>query len=70
VAARGVAMAAGIGTGVYRDYADAVAKVVQVERVHLPNAQATPHYLARFQEYKTILEAMKEPWNRLAKLCK
>jgi L-xylulokinase len=68
VAARGVAMAAGIGAGAYRDYADAVAKVVQVERVHRPDPQATPHYLARFREYKTILEAMKEPWNRLAKL--
>jgi L-xylulokinase len=68
VAARGVAMAAGIGVGAYRDYADAVAKVVQVERVHRPDPQATPHYLARFREYKTILEAMKEPWNRLAKL--
>jgi L-xylulokinase len=68
VAARGVAMAAGIAVGAYRDYADAVAKVVQVERVHQPNTQATPHYQARFQEYKTILEAMKEPWNRLAKL--
>jgi hypothetical protein len=43
--------------------------VVQVERVHLPDPQATPHYLARFQEYKVILEAMKEPWNRLARLC-
>jgi L-xylulokinase len=68
VAARGVAMAAGIGAGVYRDYADAVEKVVHVERVHLPDAQATPHYQARFLEYKTILEAMKEPWNRLARL--
>jgi L-xylulokinase len=68
VAARGAAMAAGVGTGVYRDYGDAVARVVQVERVHQPDPQATPHYLARFQEYKTILEAMKEPWNRLAKL--
>jgi L-xylulokinase len=68
VAARGVAMAAGIGAGVYRDYADAVAKVVQVERVHQPDPHATPHYLARFQEYKAILEAMKEPWNRLARL--
>jgi L-xylulokinase len=69
VAARGAAMAAGIGAGVYRDYADAVAKVVQVERVHLPNPEATPHYRARFQEYKAILEAMREPWNRLARLC-
>jgi L-xylulokinase len=68
VAARGAAMTAGIGAGVYRDYADAVTKVVQVERVHQPDPQASPHYLARFREYKTILEAMKEPWNRLAKL--
>jgi L-xylulokinase len=62
-------MAAGIGAGVYRDYGDAVAKVVQVERVHQPDDQATPHYRARYQEYLAIMEAMKEPWNRLAKLC-
>jgi L-xylulokinase len=68
VAARGVAMAAGIAAGVFRDYADAVAKVVQIERVHLPESAATPLYRARFEEYKAILEAMKEPWNRLAKL--
>ncbi len=68
VAARGVAMAAGVGTGVYRDYADAVAKVVQVERAHQPNPQAAPAYQARYREYVNILEAMKEPWNRLARL--
>jgi L-xylulokinase len=68
VAARGVAMAAGIGAGVYRDYADAVARVVQVERVHQPNPDAAPPYLARYREYMNILEAMKEPWNRLARL--
>ena len=68
VAARGAAMAAGIGAGVYRDYAEAVAKVVKVERVHQPNHDATPAYLARYREYVNILEAMKEPWNRLARL--
>ncbi len=68
VAARGVALAAGIGAGVYRDYAEAVAKVVQVERVHQPNPETAPAYLARYREYINILEALKEPWNRLARL--
>ena len=68
VAARGVAMAAGLGAGIYRDYADAVAKVVQIEREHRPDRQAAPAYEARYKEYTNILEAMKEPWNRLAKL--
>jgi L-xylulokinase len=68
VAARGVAMAAGVGVGVYRDYADAVAKVVRVEREHVPDSESTPAYRARYREYMNILEAMKEPWNRLAKL--
>jgi L-xylulokinase len=68
VAARGVAMAAGIGAGVYRDYADAVARVVQVAREHRPNPAATPAYLARYAEYIRLREVMKEPWNHLAKL--
>jgi len=68
VAARGVAMAAGVGVGVYADYADAVARVVQIEREHRPDPQVAPAYQARYEEYKNILEAMKEPWNRLAKL--
>ena len=68
VAARGVALAAGIGVGVYNDYADAVAKVVLVERVHHPNPETTSAYQARYREYVYILEAMREPWNRLAKL--
>jgi len=68
VAARGVAMAAGVGVGIYRDYADAVARVVHIGREHQPDPQATPAYQARYREYVNILEAMKEPWNRLAKL--
>jgi len=63
-----VAMAAGIGVGVYRDYADAVTKVVLVERVHHPEPETASAYRARYREYIHILEAMKEPWNRLARL--
>jgi len=68
VAARGVAMAAGIGVGVYRDHADAVAQTVRIERRHEPNPATAAAYQARYAEYVNLLEAMKEPWNRLARL--
>jgi L-xylulokinase len=68
VAARGVAMAAGISAGVYRDHADAVAQTVRIERRHEPNPNTAAAYQARYAEYENLLEAMKEPWNRLARL--
>jgi len=68
IAALGAAMTAGIGVGVYAGHADAVAQAVQVVRRHEPQAEATPMYLARYQEYRCLLEAMREPWRRLEKL--
>ena len=66
--AKGAAMSAGIGAGVYKDHADAVSRAVRLERRQDPDPEATPHYLARYEEYKELLQAMKEPWNRLSKL--
>jgi len=66
--ARGAALCAGIGAGVYKDHADAVAKAVQLERRQEPNVEATPHYLARYAEYRRLLQAMQEPWDHLGKL--
>jgi L-xylulokinase len=64
----GVAIAAGIGVGAYTNYADAVAQTVRVARRHEPQPEATPKYLARYQEYRCLLEAMHQPWQRLEKL--
>jgi L-xylulokinase len=66
--ARGAAFCAGIGAGVYEDHADAVSKAVKVARRQEPNPEATPHYLARYEEYKRLLEAMEVPWDHLSKL--
>jgi len=66
--ARGAAMNAGIGAGVYKDHADAVAKAVKLARRQEPNPEATPAYLARYAEYNRLLEAMQEPWDHLSKL--
>jgi L-xylulokinase len=68
IAALGVALAAGVGVGAYSSYEDAVAQAVQVVRRHEPDAVATPKYLARYEEYRYIAEAMRGPWDRLVKL--
>jgi L-xylulokinase len=68
IGARGAAMSAGIGVGVYKDHAEAVAKAVKVKRRQEPNPEATPFYLARYTEYQKLVECMREPWDRLSRL--
>jgi L-xylulokinase len=68
IGARGAAMSAGIGIGVYKDHADAVATAVKVKRRQEPNPDATPFYLDRYTEYKNLLECMQKPWDRLSRL--
>ena len=66
--ARGAALSAGIGAGIYRDYAEAVQEAVSVIRVHEPIPANTPHYLARYAEYQRLAKVMQEPWEALSKL--
>lgn len=66
--ARGAAISAGIGAGIYANFTEAVEQAVSVVRVHKPDRKRTPLYLARYEEYKRLLGAMREPWDRLAHL--
>ncbi len=68
IGARGAALSAGIGVGVYKDHASAVATAVKVKRRQEPNPDATPFYLARYTEYQRLVECMREPWDRLSRL--
>ena len=68
IAALGAAIGAGVGVGAFSSYEDAVGQAVQVVRRHEPDASATPKYLARYEEYQFIAEAMRGAWDRLAKL--
>lgn len=65
---RGAALSAGIGAGIYHDYAEAVQEAVSVVRIHEPNPVNTPFYLARYAEYQRLVRVMKEPWEELNKL--
>jgi L-xylulokinase len=66
--ARGAALAAGIGAGIYRDFAEAVQQAVSVVRVHEPIPTNTPLYLARYFEYERLAQVMQAPWLELSKL--
>ncbi len=66
--ARGAAIAAGIGAGVYKNYLEAVQEAVTVIRVHEPDPVSTPHYLRRYAEYVRLVEVMREPWEALNRL--
>jgi len=66
--ARGAALSAGIGAGIYRNYAEAVQEAVKVVRVHEPIPANTQHYLARYAEYERLIKVMQEPWEALSRL--
>lgn len=66
--ARGAALSAGIGAGIYADYAEAVQEAVSVIRVHEPIASNTPLYLARYAEYERLIKVMQAPWETLNQL--
>lgn len=66
--ARGAAMCAGIGTGIYDDFSDAVNTAVMLARRQEPDPEVAGEYQARYAEYERLLGAMKEPWTFLSRL--
>jgi L-xylulokinase len=68
IGARGVALGAGIGAGIYSNYAEAIQEAVSVVRVHEPNPANTPFYLERYAEYQRLASVMQAPWEALSKL--
>ena len=68
IGACGAAMSTGIGVGAYQDLADAVSQAVRVDRQQDTNPDATPIYLARYMEYRRLLDTMQEPWDQMSRL--
>jgi sugar (pentulose or hexulose) kinase len=66
--ARGAALSAGIGAGIYSNYAEAVREAVSVVRVHEPIPANTPLYLARYEEYTRLTNVMQASWETLSHL--
>ena len=66
--ARGAALAAGIGAGIYKNYAEAIEEAVSIVRTHEPIPANTKAYLTRYAEYEKLIKVMQEPWESLNKV--
>jgi L-xylulokinase len=66
--ARGAALSAAIGAGIFRDYAEATSQAVSIERVNEPNPANAQAYLDRFSEYEKLVNVMQSSWDSLNKL--
>lgn len=62
--ALGVAIAAGIGAGVYQDYADAFGVAVKVRPALQPDTALAGIYHRRYAEWWQLNEDMESYWNR------
>lgn len=62
--ARGAAIAAGLGTGVYPSYEEAVRRAVRVERRHEPDMNVRQRYAERFARYLELIESQRAFWVR------
>ena len=66
--ARGAALSAGVGAGLFSNYAEAIRQAVSVVRVHEPISANTPLYLERYAEYERLIGVMQTPWEALNNL--
>jgi xylulokinase len=56
----GAALLAGIGTGVYKDEAEAFERVRQPARIYVPDPGATEKYATRFRTFEKLYPALKD----------
>ena len=64
--ARGAAIAAGVGAGVFPDLADGVAAMTREEVAFVPDTSMTAHYGERYRTFGMLTEGMKPFWRRMA----
>ncbi len=63
--ARGAAINAGVAAGVFRDHAEAVARMVRIEREYRPDPQRVQRYAQLHALYRELIQASWELWERL-----
>lgn len=64
--AKGAAMAAGVGAGIYRDYDMAVEHCVGGGRIIYPDSKKALVYRKKYENYKKINASMNEMWKTLS----
>jgi xylulokinase len=64
----GAALVAGVGVGTYRDYQQAVAQTIRINRSHQPDLARHDLYRPYYDLYKSLYPQLKESMHRLADL--
>lgn len=62
IGAQGAAMAAGIASGVYKDYQEAIARTVKITKTINPRTEYREIYEKKYQKYRMVIEALGEAW--------
>jgi len=66
--ARGVAMLAGVGSGIYKSMEEASQRVLAISRIHQPNKANYKKYSKIYELYRSIYENMQDIWWERRKL--
>jgi L-xylulokinase len=64
----GVAISAGIATGIFKNYEEAVEATISVSKKYFPSQDNYVLYQNKYQVFKSLITQMEEPWNSLKKL--
>jgi L-xylulokinase len=64
----GVAIAAGIATGIYKNYEEAIQETVSIGKAYEPNPANHDIFQRKYQIFKSLISPMEAPWNDLNQL--
>ena len=56
----GAAILAGVGVGVYKDFDDAIKRIIRVEKTYIPNAENKGIYEKGYKMYRALYETLKQ----------
>lgn len=63
--AKGAAMAAGVGAGIYKDYNDAANRCVRISEKLKPNIENHRIYSEKYKKYRMIVDALDKVWDTI-----
>jgi len=66
--ALGAALIAGVGVGVYSSFAEAVNRIIKVEKTIIPRIENSERYNQYYQLYKKLYYSLKEDFRELKNL--
>ena len=66
----GAALLAGVGTGVYQNFVEAVEKTVHIQRTHHPAAKNHAYYKNLFQLYLELYQKLRDSFDTLVRITK